>query len=113
MLGGRERFALAIGNYQRGLLKGQTPKTATLSKRKDGSYYLNIQLESIPPEPKETDEIIGCDLGRTDIVVSSEGDKFRGKEITKVRNKHAALRAKLQQKASKGTRSSRRRCQEL
>jgi putative transposase len=55
MLGGRERFALAIGNYQRGLLKGQTPKTATLSKRKGGSYYLNIQLESIPPEPKETD----------------------------------------------------------
>jgi putative transposase len=113
MLGGRERFALAIGNYQRGLLKGQTPKTATLAKRKDGNYYLNIQLESIPPEPKETNDVIGCDLGRTDIVVSSEGDKFSGKEITNVRNKHAALRAKLQQKSSKGTRSTRRRCREL
>jgi transposase len=106
MLGGRERFALAIGNYQRGLLKGQSPKTATFSKRKDGSYYLNIQLESIPPEPRETNEIIGCDLGRTDIVVTSSGDKFSGKAITKVRNKHAALRAKLQQKSSKGTRST-------
>jgi len=47
---GRERFKLAIGNYQIGLLKGQTPKTATLVKRKDGTYYLNIQLESMPPE---------------------------------------------------------------
>lgn len=35
---GRERFALAIGNYQLGLLKGQKPKSATLCKRKDGTY---------------------------------------------------------------------------
>ena len=25
---------------------------------------------------------MGCDLGRTDIAVTSEGDKFSGKEIT-------------------------------
>lgn len=42
---GRSRFGLAIGNYQLGLLKGQKPKTATLCKRKDGTYYLNIDLE--------------------------------------------------------------------
>jgi putative transposase len=111
--GGRERFALAIGNYQLGLLKGQSPKTATLCKRKDGSYYLNIQLESQPTDPPPSDEVLGCDLGRTDIVVSSEGERFSGKEITKVRNYYAKLRANIQQKASKGTRSSRRRCREL
>jgi len=110
---GRERFTLAIGNYQLGLLKGQKPKTAILCKRKDGSYYLNIQLESEPPEPEKTSEVLGCDLGRTDIVVTSEGDKFSGKEITKVRNHYANLRANIQEKASRGTRSSRRRCREL
>jgi putative transposase len=110
---GRERFVLAIGNYQIGLLKGQKPKTATLRQRKDGSYYLNIQLESIPPEPEKTDKVLGCDLGRTDIVVTSEGDEFSGKEITKIRNHYANLRAKIQQKAAKGTRSSRRRCRAL
>jgi len=110
---GRERFKLAIGNYQLGLLKEQKPKTATLCKRKDGSYYLNIQLESEPPETDPTDEVLGCDLGRTDIVVTSEGDKFSGKEITEVRNHYANLRANIQQKASRGTRSSRRRCREL
>lgn len=113
LLGGRERFTLHIGNYQLGLLKGQKPKTATLSKRKDGSYYLNIQLESTLEKPQETDKILGCDLGRTDICVTSENDTYSGEKITKVRDHYSNLRAKLQQKASRGTRSSRRRCREL
>ena len=52
-------------------------------------------------------------MGRTDIVVTSEGDKFSGKEITKVRNHYASLRANIQQKATRGTRSTRRRCRAL
>ncbi len=113
LLGGRKRFTLHIGNYQLGLLKGQKPKTATLVKRNDGSYYINIQLESTPDSSIETDKVLGCDLGRTDICVTSENDTYSGKEITKVRDYYSLLRAKLQQKASRGTRSSRRRCREL
>lgn len=112
-LGKRERFSLAIGNYQRALLKGQSPKSATLVKRKDSSFYLNIQLESQPPKIEEADSVLGCDLGRTDICVTSEGDKYSGKEISKIRDKYSNLRSKLQQKAARGTRSSRRRCREL
>jgi IS605 OrfB family transposase len=110
---GRERFTMAIGNYQIGLLKGQKPKTATLVKRKDGSYYLNIQLESEPPEPPKTSKVLGCDLGRTDIAVTSDGQKFSGSEVTAKRNHFANLRANIQQKATRGTRSTRRRCREL
>jgi IS605 OrfB family transposase len=113
LLGGRERFTLHIGNYQLGLLKGQKLKTATLVKRKDGSHYLNIQLESTPNSPQETDKVLGCDLGRTDICVTSENDTYSGKQTTKVRDRYSNLRAKLQKKAAKGTRSSRRRCREL
>jgi IS605 OrfB family transposase len=113
LLGGRSRFKLAIGNYQRGLLKGQTPKTATLLKRQNGTYYINIQLESQPPAIETTDKVLGCDLGRIDIVVTSNGDKYTGTDITKIRDHYSNLRAKLQQKAAKGTRSSRRRCREL
>ena len=113
LLSKRVRFPLAIGNYQRGLLKGKTPKTATLVKRLDGSYYLNIQLESQPPAVETTDKVLGCDLGRTDIVVTSEDDKYSGKDVTKIRDHYSHLRAKLQMKAAKGTRSSRRRCREL
>ena len=113
LLGGRARFKLAIGNYQRGLLKGHEPKTATLLKRLNGTYYINIQLESQPELPKETDFVLGIDLGRTDIAVSSEGDKYSGQYITKLRDHCTNLRASLQHKAAKGTRSSRRRCREL
>jgi IS605 OrfB family transposase len=113
VMSGRERFNLKIGNYQLGLLKGQKPKTATLVKRNDGTYYLNIQLESTPDNPQETDKVLGCDLGRTDICVTSENDTYSGKQITIIRDHYSNLRAKLQQKAAKGTRSSRRRCREL
>jgi putative transposase len=113
LIGGRERFNLAIGNYQRGLLKGQNPKTATLVKRNNGTYYLNIQLESEPTTPEKTDNALGVDLGRTDIAVTSDGDKFSGQSITKIRDKYARIRAQLQHKSAKGTRSCRRRCRKL
>lgn len=113
LLSGRQRFKLIIGNYQRGLLKGQTPKTATLLKRLNGTYYINIQIDSYPGLPQETNEVLGLDLGRTDIAVSSLGDKYSGKQITEIRDHYTNLRSNLQQKAAKGTRSSRRRCRQL
>jgi IS605 OrfB family transposase len=113
MLKGREKFKLHIGNYQKHLLSGQSPKSATLVKRNDGSFYLQIQLESEAPTIPETDEVLGVDLGRTDIAATSEGEKFSGKQVTHARNKYSRVRASLQQKASKGTRSTRRRARQI
>ena len=53
------------------------------------------------------------DLGITDIAVTSEGQKFGGDRIKQIKTHYASMRAVLQRKASKGTRSSRRRCREL
>lgn len=113
MLKGREKFRMHIGNYQRHLLTGRNPKAAVLVKRKDGTYYLQIQRESEPPSPEETHKVLGIDLGRTDIAVTSDGDHFSGKQITQIRDKYARVRASLQQKASKGTRSTRRRARQV
>ena len=110
---GRERFELAIGNYQRGKLAGSNPKSATLVKRKDGSYYIQICLESEPPAQQNTNKLIGVDLGRADIAHTSTGENWHGQQLTKVRDHYSQLRAVLQKKASKGTRSSRRRCRQL
>jgi putative transposase len=52
-------------------------------------------------------------LGRTDIAHTSEGDNWNGQQLNRVRDRYSRLRAALQRKASKGTRSSRRRCREL
>jgi putative transposase len=110
---GRERFELAIGNYQRGMLAGSNPKAATLIKRKDGSYYIQICVEKKPPKQQDTDKVIGVDLGRIDIAHTSEGKNWNGQQLNKVRDHYSRLRAVLQRKASKGTRSSRRRCRQL
>ena len=110
---GRERFELSIGNYQRGILAGSNPKAATLVKRKDGSYYIQICVEEKTPKQQDTDKVIGVDLGRTDIAHTSEGDNWNGQQLNRVRDHYSRLRAVLQRKASKGTRSSRRRCREL
>lgn len=112
MVGKRERFQLHIGNYQRSLLKGQNPKSAVLVV-KDGEYRLNIQLESHPDAPPKVDDVLGVDLGRTDIAVTSDGESFSGKEVTQVRDHYSKVRASIQKKASKGTRSTRRRARRL
>ena len=110
---GRERFELVIVDYQRGLLAGAKPKSATLVQRKDGSYYIQICVKSEPPAQQDTDRVIGVDLGRTDIAHTSTGDNWNGQQLTKVRDHYSRLRAVLQHKASKGTRSSRHRCRQL
>jgi len=112
-VGGRERFELAIGRYQREQLAGSNPKSATLVKRKDGSYSIQICVETEPCPPQGTDRVLGVDLGRTDIAHTSEGDNWNGQQLNRIRDHYSKLRAALQRKASKGTRSSRRRCREL
>jgi IS605 OrfB family transposase len=57
--------------------------------------------------------VLGVDLGRTDIAHTSEGDNWNGQQLNRIRDHYSKLRAALQRKASKGTRSSRRRCRQL
>ncbi len=113
LVGGREHIPLVPSNYQKGKLKGSKSTSAQLCKHRDGSYYIHIQLKDEAPKPINADNVIGVDFGRTDIAVTSDNKKWSGKEIRDVRDKYSKLRASLQKKASKGTRSSRRRCRQL
>ncbi len=113
LVGGREHIPIVASNYQVGKLKGTKPTSAQLCKHKDGSYYIHIQVKDESPKPINSDNVIGVDFGRTDIAVTSDNKKWSGNEIRDVRDKYSKLRANLQKKASKGTRSSRRRCRQL
>jgi len=112
LLRSRQRIKLVLGSHQRDLLGGSMPTSATLCK-KGFEYYIHIQVKSEAPEQIHVDTVLGVDLGITDIAVTSEGQKFGGKTIKLIKNHYASMRAILQQKAVKGTRSSRRRCREL
>ncbi len=113
LLGSRERIRVVLANYQAGKLKGRKPTSAQLCKHGDGRFYMHIQVTDDAPDPIEGDKVIGVDLGRRDIAVTSEGDKWDGKQTTETRDKFARVRASLQQKASKGTRSTRRRARQI
>ncbi|MCU0546960.1 MAG: transposase [Oscillatoriaceae cyanobacterium Prado104] len=113
LMNGRHHIKMNVGQYQTGKLKGKKPTSAQLCKHRDGSYYIHIQVKDTPPEPIKSKRALGVDLGRTDIAVTSEGQKWSGKDITAVRNRYARTRASLQAKATKGTRSTRRRCRNI
>ena len=113
LLHNRVKFQLDLGNYQRGIFKGQEPKSAILVKRRHGDYYIHINLEHDTPKPIDTKQVLGVDLGRTDIAYTSDQDNWNGQQLTNKRNHYAWLRLILQKKASLGTRSSRRRCRQL
>lgn len=113
LLGSRERIRVVLANYQAGKLKGRKPTSAQLCKHGDGRFYMHIQVTDDAPDPIEGDKVIGVDLGRRDIAVTSEGDKWDGKQTTETRDKFARVRASLQSKASKGTRSTRRRARQI
>jgi IS605 OrfB family transposase len=102
---GRVKFKLSIGNYQLALLKGQSPTAATLSKRRQGDYYINICI-NLPTDPTgKTPKVIGVDLGRRDIATTSTGKSWSGKQIQAIRDRYSQVRANVQ---SKRTRNSRR-----
>ena len=109
----RHTFKLLIGNYQSHLLSGEKPTSATLIKRQDGNYYIQIQVKPKPPETTRTEKVLGVDLGRRDIAHTSLGDNWDGEHINRVRDHYAKLRQDLQKKTSEGTRSTRRRARRL
>jgi IS605 OrfB family transposase len=113
LLRGRVRFPLSVGNYQRGKLKGAKPTSAQLCLHRDGSYAVHIQVKIQADPPPPADKAIGVDLGRTDIAHTSTGKNWTGAQIRRVRDRYSRVRGSLQRKASKGTRSTRRRCRKL
>lgn len=112
LVGGRERFLVDVGSYQKGKLSGFSPTSATLVKHQNGTYSVNIQVKNDAPSLQKSQGVIGVDLGRRDVAATREGESFSGEQITKVRDKYSRARASLQKKASEGTRSTRRRCRQ-
>ena len=113
LVGGREHIKLSAGNYQRGKLAGRKPTSAQLCKHRNGEYYIHIQIKDEAPTPIKSNNVIGVDFGRRDIAVTSSGDKWDGKQITEVRDRYSKVRASLQKRATKGTRSTRRRARQI
>lgn len=112
-VGKRLKVPIRASNYHRGKLAGQNPTSAQICLHKDGNWYAHIQLKSEPPKKQTTNKVIGVDFGRRDLAVTNTGKSWSGQQIQQVRDKFSRVRASLQKKASKGTRSTRRRARNI
>jgi len=71
--------------------------------KREGRFFLHIQIGGEAPESIEPDDFLGVDLGIAKIATTSDEPKGHcGKPVEKVRRKHNLQRKRLQRKATKG-----------
>ena len=109
LLNSRQWFDLSIGNYQLALLKGQKPTSAVLVKKRNGTYYIQIQVEVPTQPPGKTPKVLGVDLGRRDIAHMSDGQSWEGGTTAAIRDKYFKVRSSIQRKRTKSSRRLLRR----
>jgi putative transposase len=101
LLSGRVKIAGVLGDRQRSMLKGRKPTSAMLVKRRDGQYFLHVQIGEEVPDPIEPAKFLGVDLGIVNIATDSEGEGFSGAEVNRNRRRRATARKQHQRKGSK------------
>ncbi len=109
LLCGRVKIATCLGDRQRSLLKGRKPTSATLVKRKDGLYFLHVQIVDESPEPIQATDFVGVDMGINKIAVDSDGEAYSGKPVEDIRRKHNLQRKRLQRRGTKGAKKKLKR----
>ncbi len=71
-------------------------KSITVSMTTDNKYYISLLVEEENKPLKESNKIIGLDLGIKDLIVDSNGHKYKNhKYLTKLQNKLTKEQRKL------------------
>ena len=73
-----------------------TIKSITVSRTTDNKYYISLLVEEENKPKKSTDGMIGLDLGIKDLIIDSNGKKYKNhKYLTKSQNKLTREQRKL------------------
>jgi IS605 OrfB family transposase len=102
LIDSRQRIESALGTQQKSLLKGRTPTSATLVKRRDGRFFLHIQIKNDTPPKRQTSGVLGIDLGRRRVAVDSDGMVYEATEVDRIRSHYPKVRRSLQAKGTRG-----------
>lgn len=105
---GREIMPFVMGKYQEGKF-GWAKKQADLVL-KDDKWYLYVSVDVPEAQAQEAKKFLGIDLGITNILTDSGGERYTGAEVERHRKKHFRARASFQRR---GTRSAKRRLRKL
>jgi len=102
LLRSRQRIETVPGEHQRQVLKRTKPTAAQLVKR-EGRFFLHIQISGDAPAPIEPDDFIGVDMGIARIATTSDDPQGHcGKPVERIRRKHNRQRKRLQRLGTKG-----------
>ncbi len=110
LLHSRAHLATKLGTYQRRQLKGRLPTSATLVKRRDGTFFVHVVLTDTAPEPEEPHGVIGVDLGIKNLATTDDGEHFSGDAVEAVRQRYGRMRRTCQKA---GTKSAKRKLQKI
>jgi putative transposase len=83
-------------------------KSTTISKNPDGRYYASIMVETEVAMHPTTGKEVGCDLGLKDLLITSNGIKFkRADDLPNIVKTKRLLKAKQKQfsRATKGSKN--------
>src|SRR3972149_1539410 len=104
-IGKRERIPFVCGDYQRDILARGLIKQSDLVLRRDGKFFLMVSVVLPDAMEQKAADVLGVDLGLAIIAADSDGNKYSGNALNKIRHRNRALRKKLQ---SIGTKSAHR-----
>jgi putative transposase len=105
---GRQSIPFVCGERQRRMLATRQGESDLLYHR--GAWYLLVTCEVQEPTPQDVDDVLGIDLGVTNIASDSDGTIHSSRQVNNVRYRHRRLRTKLQKL---GTKAARRRLKQL
>ena len=97
--GKRVKAGLILCDHQRAILASGTPKEAELVLRKN-KWYFNLVVESPDPPPIQYGSVMGTDVGENNLAATSTGKVIGGGNLKHKRNRHFALRRRLQANGS-------------
>ncbi|WLR44402.1 transposase (plasmid) [Bacillus carboniphilus] len=103
---GRINVPMVVSPYHQKVMKGQKIRGQADLIFVDSKFYLMLVFETPDTLLKETEKVLGIDLGIANIAVDSDQQIFSGKKINRLRKRYARIRKKLQ---AKGTKSAKRK----
>lgn len=103
-VGGRLKLSFGCSSDQKERLLGKKGQADLLLR--DGQFYLSVAISVAEAEPFTPESVLGIDLGIVNIATDSEGNRYSGEAVRKVRRKYRAFRQGIQ---ARKTRSARKR----
>lgn len=73
-------------------------KNATISRTSSGNYYVAFCVDAPQPEFKATKGIVGLDLGIKNLCITSDGDKYDGRNTRPLEDRISLLQKGLSRK---------------